>query len=132
MSHNDKDFNEWHIQKSTLQDSKSRVFFHEREVWFASLGLNIGYEQDGKRDKFLRPVVIVKKFNNEVCWGVPTTKKSKVGKYYYLFEYKKDETTTAILSQLRLIDAKRLDYKIGSMSEADFLEMKKHLISFLK
>jgi hypothetical protein len=36
------------------------------------------------------------------------------------------------LSQLRLIDSKRLDYKIGSMKEDDFAEMKKRLIAFLK
>ena len=81
---------------------------------------------------FLRPVVIVKKFNNEICWGIPTTKKTKKGKHYFSFEYKEDEFTTAILSQLRLIDSKRLDYKIGTMKEDDFVEIKKRLISFLK
>lgn len=77
-------------------------------------------------------MVIVKKFNNEVCWAVPTTKKLKRGIYYFPFEYKKGERTTAILSQLRLIDCKRLDYKIGIIKEKDFIEMKIRLTSFLK
>ncbi len=127
-----KDFGVWHNQKSDLQENKTRAFFHEREVWFTSIGANIGFEQDGKHEKFLRPVIIVKKFNNEVCWAVPTTKKDKKGLYYFSFEYKEGEFTTAILSQLRLIDSKRLDYKIGSMKECDFIEMKKRLITFLK
>jgi mRNA interferase MazF len=131
MSGEHKKFHEWHSQKITLHDSKARAFFHEREVWFASLGLNIGYEQDGKSKKFLRPIVIIKKFNNDVCWGVPTTRKDKTGKYYYAFEYKKDEITTAILSQMRLIDVKRLEYKIGVVNETNFLEIKKRLSSFL-
>ncbi|MFA6076622.1 MAG: type II toxin-antitoxin system PemK/MazF family toxin [Candidatus Paceibacterota bacterium] len=127
-----KDFKDWHIEKSDLHENKVRAFFHEREVWFASIGVNIGFEQDGKHEKFLRPIIVVKKFNNEVCWGIPTTKKNKKGKYYFSFEYKEGESTTVILSQLRLIDSKRLDYKIGSMKESDFTEMKKRLMSFLK
>ncbi len=127
-----KDFQEWHTEKSDLHEHKVRAFFHEREVWFASLGANIGFEQDGKSEKYLRPVVIVKKFNNEVCWGIPTTKKDKKGKYYITFPYRDGEYTTAILSQLRLLDSKRLSYKIGVMGESDFLEMKKRLTSFLK
>ncbi len=127
-----KDFKNWHHEKSTLQKDKVRPFFHDQEVWFASLGVNIGFEQDGKGEKFLRPVVIVKKFNNEIFWGIPTTKKIKTGKYYFPFKYKDDDSTTAILSQIRLIDAKRLEYRIGIMSKEAFSNMKKHLISFLK
>jgi mRNA interferase MazF len=127
-----KNFKEWFTEKNDLHENKVRAFFHEREIWFASVGVNIGFEQDGKHEKFLRPVVVVKKFNNEVCWGIPTTKKNKKGKHYFPFEYKESEFTTVILSQLRLIDTKRLDYKIGSMKESDFIEMKKRLITFLK
>lgn len=127
-----KNFKDWFTEKNDLHENKVRAFFHEREVWFASVGVNIGFEQDGKHEKFLRPVVVVKKFNNEVCWGIPTTKKNKKGAHYFSFEYKEGEFTTAILSQLRLIDTKRLDYKIGSMKGSDFKEMKKRLITFLK
>ena len=127
-----KNFKDWFTEKNNLHENKVRAFFHEREVWFASVGVNIGFEQDGKHEKFLRPVVVVKKFNNEVCWGIPTTKKTKKSKHYFSFEYKEGEFTTAILSQLRLIDSKRLDYKIGSMKISDFTEMKKRLVSFLK
>jgi len=35
-------------------------------------------------------------------------------------------------SQIRLIDAKRLQYKLGDISEEDFLEVKKRLQAFLK
>ncbi len=127
-----KNFGEWHSQKSNLQENKNRPFFHEREMWFSSIGLNLGFEQDGKGEEFLRPIIVVKKFNNEVCWVVPTTKKDKKGKYYFQFEYREGESTSAILSQLRLIDSKRLSYKIGMVPENDFEEIKKRLSSFLK
>ena len=128
-----KNFQEWHTQKNDLHENNIRVFFHEREVWFTSLGANIGFEQDGKGKEFLRPIIIVKKFNNEILWMVPTTKRNKKGKYYFTFSYnEEDEHTTAIISQLRLIDSKRLKYKIGIINEEDFVEMKKRIISLLK
>ena len=39
--------------------------------------MNIGYEQDGSGNDFIRPVVIIRKFNNEIFWGVPLTKTRK-------------------------------------------------------
>ncbi len=125
-----KDFQNWHNQKSNLHEEKIRPFFHEREVWVASVGINVGFEQDGRGKQFLRPVLILKKFNNEVLWCLPLTKNQKKGKYYFSFELK-GEVSTAILSQIRLIDAKRLQYKIGDMSEGDFSKIKEKLTRFL-
>lgn len=48
-----KNYEKWHTDKSKLHEGKERPFFHEREVWFASVGLNIGFEQDGKHETFL-------------------------------------------------------------------------------
>src|SRR3990167_8549365 len=102
-----KNFKNWHKIKHYLHNKKERPFFHEGEVWFCSLGENIGFEQDGRGKEFMRPVIILKKFNNEVLWGVPLTKNTKAGKYYFTFTLK-NMASTAILSQIRLIDAKRL------------------------
>ena len=44
----------------------------------------------------------------------------------------KKEISTVVLSQIRLIDAKRLQYKMGDLGEKDFLELKKRLIEFLQ
>ena len=125
-----KDFREWQNQKSDLHENKVRAFFHEREVWFASVGMNIGFEQDGRGDKFLRPVIVLKKFNNEVLWCIPLTKNQKKGKYYFSFPLV-GEISTAILSQIRLTDSKRLQYKIGDMRAKDFDEIKEKLKQLL-
>lgn len=125
-----KDFQHWHRQKRFLHNDKERPFFHEGEVWFCALGENIGFEQDGRGGNFLRPVIIIRKFNREVCWGLPLTKNQKTGKYYFSFRLNQ-QTSTAILSQIRLIDSKRLQYKMGAMSDADFTEIKKRLARLL-
>lgn len=127
----EKDFAQWHTEKTDVQRNKSRPFFHERDVWFCTMGENIGFEQDGRGDKFLRPVVIVKKFNNEVLWAIPLTTKEKVGKYYFTFDLEEKAKSTAILSQLRLIDSKRLQYKIGNIAISDFKVLKQKLMQLL-
>lgn len=127
-----KDFQQWHYKKSDLDENKVRLHFHERDVWFTSVGVNIGFEQDGKSEEFLRPIVIIKKFNNETLWGVPLTSRKKAGKYYFEFEHDKNRRSTANLSQLRLVDSKRLKYQIGSISENDFMEIKKRIISIIQ
>lgn len=126
-----KDYSIWHTEKSAVEENKIRPGFYEREVWFCIMGTNIGYEQDGRGDKFLRPVVIIKKFINEVLWAVPLTTKEKQGKYYFNFTLGEVGVSTAILSQLRLIDAKRLEYKIGNISKGDFKILKTKLTQLI-
>ena len=128
-----KDFRKWHTKKELLHKEKVRPFFHEREVWFCTLGVNIGFEQDGSGGEFLRPALVIKKFNNEVFWGLPLTKNLKKSKYYYQFFIEgQPEMSTAILSQMRLVDAKRLQYKMGDVSKKDLREIKKRLVEFLQ
>lgn len=92
-------FSQWIQQKDDLHENKMRVYFHEREIWFAALGKNIGSEQDGPGIKFLRPVVVVKKFNNEILWGIPLTKTKKTGEYHFSFNFL--AKTSCIKAQLR-------------------------------
>lgn len=121
----EKDFIEWHKKKHYLHRDRPRVFFKEREIWFCHLGENIGYEQDGRGEEFIRPIIILKKFNNEIAWAVPLTKvKKKSRPYYFSFSFRRKVQSTAVLSQLRLIDAKRLKYKAGYISESKFTELK--------
>ncbi|MBU6426633.1 type II toxin-antitoxin system PemK/MazF family toxin [Patescibacteria group bacterium] len=125
-----KDFRIWHDQKSDMHENKIRAHFHEREIWSASLGANVGFEQDGRGERYLRPVIVLKKFNNEVLWCIPLTTNQKKQKYYYSFDFA-GGVSTAILSQIRLIDAKRLQYKVGDMPKEAFEEIKEKLKQLL-
>jgi len=115
-----KDFNAWNSKKIIVNDAEQTPFFHEREIWFCFIGANVGFEQDGQGNDFQRPVVIIKKFNNEICWAIPLSKTKKRGRYYFAFPFSKDVTSVAILSQIKLIDAHRLSRKIGDMHGEDF------------
>jgi mRNA interferase MazF len=130
-----RDFKSWHTKKEEVNTIENRPFFHEREIWFCYLGTNVGFEQDGS-EEFLRPIVIVRKFNNQIFWAIPLTKAVKKIKknaegYYYTFSFLPGVISTAILSQIRLIDGKRLSRHIGTINENDFKALTKKLKALL-
>jgi len=122
-----KNYSFWGKIKSFLHNEQPRVFFREADVWFCHLGENIGFEQDGKGKDFLRPVVVIRKFNQQVLWGAPLTSRIVSGPYYFNVHFGNNRNNSAILSQLRLIDAKRLKYKIGAIPRRDFYALTKKL-----
>lgn len=127
-----KDFDKWNEKKKQADALSEQAFFHEREIWFCALGANVGFEQDGNGEDFQRPVVVVKKFNNEIFWGIPLTKlkkkiSKKVEKYYFIFSFIENVQSAAILSQIRLIDGKRLSRLIGVLPINKFNELTKKL-----
>src|SRR3989344_6646831 len=107
-----KDFQKWHTLKQNIHNEKERRFYHEREIWWCSLGENVGFEQDGKGSDFARPILIIRGFNKEVFLCVPLTTKNKKGKYYADIDLGDKVIRKVILSQIRLIDSKRLQEKI--------------------
>ncbi|MFA5936257.1 MAG: type II toxin-antitoxin system PemK/MazF family toxin [Candidatus Paceibacterota bacterium] len=118
----DQDFDNWNIKKKELSNIK-RVYFHKGDIWLASIGKNIGDEEDGKHSSFERPVLVVRKFNNNIFLGVPlTSNKGKEGKYYHkLISFSGSIT---ILSQVRLFDAKRLLRLMGKIENKELQEIK--------
>ena len=44
-----KDFQNWHSLKTKLESLEKDELFREREIWWCSIGENIGFEQDGKQ-----------------------------------------------------------------------------------
>lgn len=125
------DFDIWNKVKKETDSSIKIPFFHPREIWFARLGKNIGYEQNGKGNEFLRPIIVVKKFNNSIFWGIPLSTYLKKGRYYFYISDSGGKKAVAILSQIRLIDGRRLRYKIGDIDEEIFSKMKRAISDIL-
>lgn len=61
-----KKFNEWNKLKTILHNNNKEQYFKERDIFWASVGVNIGYEQDGKGEIFSRPVLVVKKYSRNI------------------------------------------------------------------
>ena len=126
----EKEYDDWNKLKKDLSTKKSNVFFHEREIWFCSLGKNLGYEEDGKNELFERPVLVIRKFNNEIFLAIPLTSSKKDNKYYHQYELN-GKNYASILSQIRLLDSKRLSRKIGMIKESDFKMIVKKIHNLL-
>lgn len=128
-----KDFDAWNILKKDVHASETgrNFFFHEREIWWCAVGVNIGVETDGKHKTFERPVIIVRVFNKEMLWTVPVTSGTKQSPFHYSFIFNNVEQS-AMLSQIRTISSKRLRRKIGTISDLDFESIIEGLSGLLK
>jgi hypothetical protein len=62
----DELFDNWNHLKKEANSKKTMIGFNQFEIVFMKVGKNIGFEQDGKGNEFLRPVLVYKKFNNRV------------------------------------------------------------------
>ena len=118
-----KDFTDWHTLKTNLQRGDKKHFFKERDIWLCSLGLNLGCEEDGKGEKFLRPVIIFRKFSHNFFWAIPLTSQEKTRKLLLMILIL-SIYGLARLYQMKLIDQKRLVRKIGKLPREKFMKIK--------
>jgi len=125
-------FDQWNTKKQQIQKNKQTLKFRERDIFFMSIGQNIGYETYGKGELFLRPVLVLKKLTKETFIGVPLTSKSKSGSFYFSFKYKRDLTSIAVLSQIRIFDIKRACYYSGEIKIRDFANLKTKINNLLE
>lgn len=125
-----KDFDNWNEHKKAIDDTDAGLYFYEREIWWCSIGVNVGFEQDGKNEYFTRPVLILKKFSKDVFIGLPLSTSKKEGRYYFKFTFQ-GQKSNALLSQVRLFDAKRLKDKLGRLPKSIFKEIRQKVKDLL-
>ncbi|MEY2664470.1 MAG: hypothetical protein RIT04_278 [Candidatus Parcubacteria bacterium] len=114
-----KDFDSWNTRIKKLDLEKFEDFFHEREIWWCALGVNVGSEQDGKHENFERPVLILKKVTKDILWVIPFTSKI-IDSEYRISTQSTGDTSQLILSQIRTISSKRLLRKISRLKVLTF------------
>lgn len=122
-----KGFWSWHRFKIEIENITEPNFFHEKEVWYTAVGINVGVEEDGKGTEFRRPVMILKKFNKNMFLGLPLSRTNRKGAYHFKFEFLKGIQSTAILSQIRLFDSKRLILRIGLTEKEIFIKIQRKI-----
>ena len=98
------------------------------DIWWASLGENVGSEINGKSEKFTRPVVIYKKLAHGFYAVLPTTTKVREGSWYvHVRHLGVDEYVC--LHQVRTIDYRRLYSKLGQLDDEDVAKIKQGFTS---
>lgn len=122
----DNVFENWNKKKQKLdQKMQIKAYCKIGEVWITSVGQNIGYEQNGKGKDFLRPILIIKKFNNQMVWAIPLTSVPKNLSFYHNFTDPFGNEVAAILAQLKLFSTKRLYRKSYRIKEKEFYKITK-------
>ena len=129
-----EDFDKWNDLKKSLSKKEKLISFKDRDIFYMNMGENLGFEQNGKGEAFVRPVIIFKKFNKNMFLGIPISSQVKDGNYFFKFEFDKRSKSgktlsknIAILVQIRLYSNKRLLNKIGVMNKDNFEKMSEEL-----
>ena len=123
-------FDNWNSLKQSITLREKLPTFKQREIWWCNIGLNVGHEENGKNQDYSRPVLILRKFNNHIFFGITLTSQVKEKHYYHRINFKNKEQCIMI-SQLRLFDSKRLVNKMGDLSQKQFNEIREILKSLI-
>lgn len=119
-----KRFLEWIKLKEKLHNNKYKPpLFKEGEIWWCSLGENIGSEINGKSKLFSRPVLVFKKLSKSTFMGIPMSSQDRKGSWYVQITLGNIKSIV-ILSQARLLDYKRLSSKIGELDAVEMADVR--------
>ena len=123
-------FHEWGLLKQKLDTLPRNKLIREGDVWFCSVGKNIGHEEDGKNAFYERPVLIVRKFTADYFWGALLTSTIRTGPYSLNIHFQKT-IRCALLFHLRSYDTKRLQRYAGTVSRESLKNIRRTLANFL-
>ena len=129
----EKDFDNWNILKQKIDqidEEKNPIVFKERDVWWCSIGLNIGHEENGKNEFYTRPILVVRKFSSRLFLGVPLTTQVKENKYYYQVNFL-GATQCIMLSQVRVFESKRMRKRMGELPSKQLDEVRRKLATMI-
>lgn len=120
-----KRFVEWIKLKEKLHNVSygKKPLFKEGEIWWCSIGDNVGTEINGKSKYFSRPVLVFRKFSRDLFFGLPLASKINTGSWYVeIFFLNKKQTI--ILNQARVLNSGRLRDLIGQCDEKTLEKIK--------
>ena len=120
-----KDFEGWNILKQGIDKDANVPTFKEREIWWCALGVNVGFEQDGTGSEYRRPVLILKGLSTSTCIVIPLTTSSNLHPLRPSIGKVDGKEAHALLSQMRVIDTKRLVRKISYLDQDIFEDIRK-------
>ena len=119
-----KDFDKWNEIKKRTDVEQARLYT-VREMWWCRFGVNIGTEQNGDEEKFLRPALILRSFGADACLVAPLTTSTRKHPLLVAIGLVDGREARANLSQIRVVDTRRLVEKIGFLEKDIFAGIRK-------
>ncbi len=125
-----KDFESWNKEKQKIEKKERKLYIKEREIWWCSLGVNIGSELDGKNDSYERPVLVIKILSKGTFLTLPLTTKGKVDRDHVQIKTEKVISFVS-LSQVRVVSIKRFSRKVDTLPKELFTAIQKTFIAYI-
>ncbi|MFA6432238.1 MAG: type II toxin-antitoxin system PemK/MazF family toxin [Candidatus Paceibacterota bacterium] len=122
-------FDDWNELAKAL-DERLPIYSNTREIWWCSVGMNIGTEIYGKNNLFERPTLIVHLYNSETALILPITGKAR-NKRFFMPIRLNGKDCYVMLSQPRTISTKRLLKKEKRLPQEEFDVILKAFINLI-
>ena len=135
-----KDFDNWNKLKKETDLSIRKVDAYPREVWWCSLGVNIGVEADGKNENHERPVLVMKVYTQESMLVLPMNGRARKDRFHIAIKIKEtnretgeefNKTVFTKLTQARVISNKRLLRKVDVINQETFAKVQESFRLFI-
>ena len=127
-----ENYDKWNEVKKRTEAKEEIAHFRQREIYWANIGKNIGSEQNGKGNDFMRPLLVFRRYSYNLFCGIPLSTTVREGTFFYTFEFLQNKKSSALLVQAKTFDAKRLDRKIGTIKQEDFIKIEHKMKELLK
>lgn len=127
-----KDFNHWNKKKIQIDGFVEFQHPKEGEVWWCSIGVNIGSEVYGKGADYTRPVLVINAEGSESFIGIPLTSNIKSRKYACIIKTDDGVLHTALIYQIRSFDKRRLTERKHILSKEEYSKVKKYFNKLYK
>ncbi len=121
----------WNIKKQKINSEKNYNNPKEREIWWCSLGYNIGREIYGKGPNFSRPVLVIRQFKG-LFLGIPLTSNLESSKFKIKIYTSDNKPHGLLLDQVRCLDKRRLISKMYVFSKRKYKKICRKFNSMLK
>ena len=136
MELDSKNFSDWMVIKTKIHNShldfSKNIFYKEGEIYWMSIGKNVGFEEDGKGDVFARPVIVVKGISRTLFFGIPLTSQPKSGTFFFSIEFN-NSTSYGLINQMRSFDTSRISGKcIGHLNKDVLARIRRQLMEVFK
>ena len=119
----------WARVQAYLSSKYRRRYYKEGEIFWVSVGMNIGQEQNGKGLNFTRPVLVVKGYNERLFFGLPLSNTKRRGPYYYPITLDGEERAILLSQGSKYDTARIIGHSIYSVSKE---ELEQIVLAFLK
>ena len=122
-----KDFDNWNKKKILINNYKSYQHPKTGEIWWVSIGINIGTEIFGKGANYVRPVIVINSDRTETFIGIPLTSKiKKKSKYSCVIKSSDGKFHTALIYHIRSFDKRRLISKMYKLDKKEYELLKNY------